>query len=247
MVTIKFATISKKSLCFFLLILTTFCLFACGRKERKMDMPKDTIYHEWLEEIKLFSDETLKVMDYEEKDGSVLIVLGYLAEFKKDEMYVSGYKAVLSLISRHNTFVKNNPGYFADSVNITLWVQARSESTEMVFTTGSGYEGLDDKNDKSFNCVMFEDNIFPKILMDSDITFDFENVVLDTTYSLNDVLDVKEDYYPLSVCRNYKNIIVKGHYDSSDYTIIPTMIEPYDKSSNIYYYASSNGKIIKIR
>ena len=243
----RFAAISKKFLYFFLLMLTAFCLYACGRKEQKMDIPKDTIYHEWLEEIELFSDETLKVIDYEEKDGSILIILDHLAEFKKDEMYVSGYKAVLSLISRHNTFVKNNPGYFADNVNITLWVQNRSESTEVLFTTGSGYEGLDEKSDKSFNCVIFKGNIFPKILMDSDVAFDFENVVLDTTYSLNDVLDVKEDYYPLSVCKNYKNIIIEGHFTESNYTVIPQMVEKYNTEASVYYYASQTGTMIKIR
>ncbi len=230
-------------------------LSACGKRDEKClksasKLSAETKYSEWFNTIGLFNNGTFKVSEYKEnEDGSISITIGHLAEFKKDEMYIPGYNAVLSLISRHDEFVHNNPEYFSDNVDITISVQNRSTGYEIVFKTyiPKYSEKLDVNHDATFKYVIFKSNDFPKILKNKAVSFNFENIILDTTYSMNDVLDVESDYYPLSSCENYKNVIIEGHYDSSDYSLIPQMVDKYNSNVAIYYYADSNGFFTKIR
>lgn len=210
----------------------------------------ETKYLEWANYINLFNNNVFKVKEYKEnKDNTILIVIDYIAEFKRDEMYISGYNEILSLISKHNEFVSNNPEYFPDNIDITIRVQNRSESDEIIFKTyiSKYLEKININHDATFKYVIFKSNVFPKILKDKAVSFNFENVILDTTYSMNDVLNIESDYYPLSSCENYKNVIIEGHYDFSDYSLIPQMIDKYSSNASVYYYADSNGFFTKIR
>lgn len=103
----------KKNFVLFAFLISTFALisvFICGCADNHADLRKrlKTSYTEWIDYLAPAFDDGLKIIEYSEENGKL-----YMEVERLD--YKSSTDSFGELITLHNKFAEDNPGYFTDN------------------------------------------------------------------------------------------------------------------------------------
>ena len=82
-------------------------LFGCGHYSY--------MYEEWVNEINILHAKNYKLKSYREADGGRTLEIWTIVKNEK------GFDELNNIINTHNEFVRNNPDYFRDNCQVSLF------------------------------------------------------------------------------------------------------------------------------
>ncbi len=181
-------------------------LSGCANNEKKsISMDKiHTSYEEWFNAVGLDTNGAFFVQSYEESDNVLDIGI------RMTDNTFDGYQDVLLLIERHNSFVKDNPEYFSDYVQIKIDVaRGGAPVPEVSFLTNYGTLSdsalIGEKNNALFSYVEYYSASSAE-LAESGISIDFPNVII--RQSGANGCNSEESYSSLKLSSECTNVIV---------------------------------------